>query len=66
MSWWSLGQPAQVTVSSDKYDIQVTGNSPVDVSHITPIVDEAVADFESKVAPLKSKIKISIGASACC
>jgi hypothetical protein len=57
--------PATDGTQPPKYTIDVTGTSPVDLATITPIIEQVIAEFESKVAPLKSAIKVSIGSPNC-
>lgn len=56
---------SSVVVSAPKYNLSVTGVSPVDLSLIKPVIDEALKDFETKVSTLQGEIQIAIGSSEC-
>ena len=61
----SLQNDDPAAAIAEKYSITVSGTSPVDISQLKPIIENAINEFESKVLPLQSAIKISIGGPNC-
>lgn len=56
---------SSIVVSAPKYNLSVTGGSPVELSLVRPVIDEAINDFETKVSTLQGEIQIAIGSSGC-
>lgn len=59
------GKNSSLVASATKYNLSVTGVSPIELSLLRPVIDEAIKDFETKVSALQGELQIAIGSSEC-
>jgi len=59
------GKDSSIVASVTKYNLSITGVSPVDLSLLKPVIDEAIKDFETKISTLQGELQIAIGSSEC-